>query len=145
MEYRRVGDDIFLRLDAGEEIHTGIRALANDGITSAAITSGIGRVRDIEVGYLGANGIYQTLNHAGPMELVSTQGNLAPSSEGPFTHIHAVFSDDQHLVHGGHVFSATIEVVAEIHLRVLGDKNQDPMERIHTDNEFVRLSFCELK
>ena len=144
MDLRRVGDDVFLRLDPDEEIHATIQSLAEHGITSAVITSGIGRVRDVEVGYLDSTGTYQTVIHAGPMELVSTQGNLAPSSDGPFTHIHSIFSDDDHVVHGGHLISATIEVVAEIHLRVLNSQSDDPMERVKTERDFVRLSFCDL-
>ena len=145
MDLQRIGDDVFLRLDQGEEIHTAIQSLAEHGITTAAITSGIGRVRDIEVGFLDSTGIYQTVIHTGPMELVSTQGNLAPSSDGPFTHIHSIFSDDNHVVHGGHLITATIEVVAEIHLRVLNSQSDDPMERVKTENDFVRLSFCNLR
>ena len=145
MDLQRIGDDVFLRLDQGEEIHTAIQSLAEHGITTAAITSGIGRVRDIEVGFLDSTGVYQTVIHTGPMELVSTQGNLAPSPDGPFTHIHSIFSDDNHVVHGGHLITATIEVVAEIHLRVLNSQSDDPMERVKTENDFVRLSFCNLR
>ncbi|MBT4070040.1 MAG: DUF296 domain-containing protein, partial [Euryarchaeota archaeon] len=46
MDWTRSGDDIFIRLDPGEEIHAGIREVANqEKINAAAITSGIGRTR----------------------------------------------------------------------------------------------------
>ena len=88
MEFSRIGDDVLLRLDPGEEIHQSIQSLSEHGIDCAVITSGIGRVRDIQMGYLDSDGIYQTLVHEGPMELLSTQGNLAPGPDGPFTHLH---------------------------------------------------------
>ena len=73
----RSGDDVFIRLDPGDEIHASVQAVcANEGISGAALTSGIGRVRDIDIGYLGASGIYQRVMHEGPMELLSTQGNV---------------------------------------------------------------------
>lgn len=139
MEFLREGDDVLMRLDPGEEIHAAIQSLAEHGIECAAVTSGIGRVRDIRMGYLGSNGIYQTLDHDGPMELLSTQGNLVPGPDGPFTHLHVVMSDNGHVVHGGHLYHATIHVVGEIHLRVL---DADSMKREPTGSDFVALKFC---
>lgn len=140
MEHVRDGDDVILRLDPGDKIHASIKSLTEHGISCASITSGIGRVRDIEIGFLDSNGIYQTVTHSGPMELLSTQGNLAPGPDGPFTHIHILLSDDGHIVHGGHLLEATIHVVAEIHLRVL-----DPniMNREKTQSQFVALNLCQ--
>ena len=75
--------------------------------------------------------------------LLSMQGNLVPGPDGPFTHIHIVASEDDHVVRGGHLFEATVEVTAEIHMRVLGEEGS-PMEREVTDTEFLRISFCDL-
>tara|TARA_B100000900_G_scaffold415593_1_gene446142 strand:+ start:7775 stop:8203 length:429 start_codon:yes stop_codon:yes gene_type:complete len=142
MEFSRIGDDVVLRLDPGDEIHQSIQSLSKYGVDCAIITSGIGRVRDIQIGYLSGNGIYQKLNHEGPMELLSTQGNLAPGPNGPFTHLHTIMSDNEHNVHGGHLYRATIHVVAEIHLRIL---DSNIMKREPTNTEFVALKFCELE
>jgi len=52
--------------------------------------------------------------------LVSLSGNIARTQEGePFTHIHCCWSDDENNVHAGHLFQATVHVVAEIHIRVM--------------------------
>lgn len=139
MEFVREGDDVLMRLDPGEELHAAIQSLSQHGIECAAVTSGIGRVRDICMGYLGSDGVYQTLDHPGPMELLSTQGNLVPGPDGPFTHLHVVMSDNGHVVHGGHLYHATIHVVGEIHLRVL---DAESMKREPTGSDFVALKFC---
>ena len=144
MEHRRIGRDLFVRLDKGEELHSAIRSLSEHGITAAALTSGIGRVRNTAIGFLDSEGIYQKLVVDEPMELLSMQGNLAPGPDGPFTHIHIVASDDDHVVRGGHLFEATVEVTAEIHMRILGD-DSTPMKREETESEFVRISFCALE
>ncbi len=144
MEHRRIGRDLFIRLDKGEELHSAIRSLTEHGITAAALTSGIGRVRNTAIGFLNSEGIYQKVVVDEPMELLSVQGNLAPGPDGPFTHIHIVASDDDHVVRGGHLFEATVEVTAEIHMRVLGD-DSTPMVREETESEFIRISFCELE
>ncbi len=144
MEFRRFDRDLIVRLDKGEGLHDAIRSLSDHGVSTAAITSGIGRVRGTEIGFLDADGIYQKMEIEGPMELLSMQGNLAPGPDGPFTHIHIVASDDDHVVRGGHLFQATVEVTAEIHMRVL-DGDDATMVREATESDFLRLSFCELE
>tara|TARA_B100000530_G_scaffold251639_1_gene165782 strand:+ start:230 stop:667 length:438 start_codon:yes stop_codon:yes gene_type:complete len=144
MEYRRFGRDLFVRLDKGERLHDVIRSLSDNGISTAALTSGIGRVRETEIGFLDSDGIYQKMKIEEPMELLSMQGNLAPGPDGPFTHIHIVASDDNHVVRGGHLFEATVEVTAEIHMRIL-DEDDATMVREATESDFVGLSFYDLE
>ena len=144
MEFTRVGEDILLKLNPGEEIHSSIQSLHDHGIECAVITSGIGRCHNIEIGYLGNDRVYQKTMHHNSMELLSTQGNLAPGPNGPFTHLHVVISDDDNIVHGGHLFSATVSVTAEIHLRVLSSNlGSNMICRVADDSEFVQLRFKE--
>lgn len=121
MEHTRSGSDIFVRLDPGEEIHASLQGLADDvGFDAAAITSGIGRTRDNQYGYMNEEGVYQRRILDAPSELVSLSGNIARTqSGGAFTHIHCCWSDDGNDVHAGHMFQATVHVVAEIHIRVM--------------------------
>ncbi|MCS5527246.1 MAG: DUF296 domain-containing protein [Candidatus Poseidoniales archaeon] len=112
--------DMIIRLDPDEEIHASIQnIMAEIGYHSGAITSGIGRVRDVDIGYLADDGIYQRKFIQESVELLSLQGNIAELDGKPFTHIHVVVSDDDHVVHGGHLFSAVVEVTAEIHVRLI--------------------------
>jgi len=141
MDWTRSGDDIFIRLDPGEEIHAGIREVANqEKINAAAITSGIGRTRNNAYGFMNAEHIYQRWTLEEPCELVTLQGNFARLKDGSgFTHLHATFTNDDVEVHAGHLFEATVEVVAEIHMRVM---SQSIMTRCPmADSEFVALSF----
>ncbi len=145
MEQGRWGEHLFLRLDPGDEIHASIQAaIISENEIAAALTSGIGRIRDIDVGYLDEEGIYQRIMVEGPCELLSAQGNVAELDGKPFTHIHIVFSDDDHVVHGGHLFSATTHIVCEMHLRVFPEGSGPPMSRCHLEgSEFKPLSFEE--
>ena len=110
-----------MRLDPGEEIHTALRKLADDlGFDAAAITSGIGRTRDNQYGYMDEEGVYQRRPLDSPSELVSLSGNIARTEkEAAFTHIRCGWSDDDNNVQAGHLFKATVHVVAEIHIRVM--------------------------
>jgi len=141
MEWTRSNDDLFVRLDPGEEIHASLQALADEvGFDAAAITSGIGRTRNSTYGYMDDNHRYHRVTLDGGSELVTLQGNLARRESGEaFTHLHATFSDDDLKPHAGHMFSATVHVVAEIHLRLLTEAimTRCPLE----NSEFVALKF----
>lgn len=123
MEWRRSGEDIFVRLDPGDEIHESLQKLANEAqFNAAAITSGIGRTRDNLYGYMDDDGIYQRRKLEPPSELVSLSGNIARKEDGSaFTHIHCCWSDNDLKPHAGHMFECTVAVVAEIHLRVMSE------------------------
>ena len=118
MEWTRSDDDLFIRLDPGEEIHQKLKELADElGINAAAITSGIGRTRDNLYGYMNEEGVYQRRELTPPSELVSISGNIARTEQGePFTHIHSCWSDDDYTVHAGHMFQATVHVLSLIHI-----------------------------
>lgn len=145
MESAGWGRDLFIRLDPGDELHASLRAVvAENGEMSGAVTAGIGRIRDVEFGYLTPNAIYQRKTIAEPVELLSLQGNVAPLDGEPFSHLHLVFSDDEHQVHGGHLFSATVHITAEISVRLLpaGSGFEKELRRCHLDgSEFKPLSF----
>jgi len=121
MEWTRSDEDLLVRIDPGEEIHASLQKLAQEvGFNAAAITSGIGRTRDNIYGYMNNEGIYIKRQLEKPSELVSLSGNIARTQDGkPFSHIHCCWSDDDNTVHAGHMFSSTIAVVAEIHLRIM--------------------------
>lgn len=121
MEWTRSGEDLFVRIDPNEEIHESLQNLADEiGFNAAAITSGIGRTRENQYGYMNEEGVYQRRNLSSPSELVSLSGNIARNQQGDaFTHIHCCWSDDGNNVHAGHMFQATVHVVAEIHIRIL--------------------------
>ena len=121
MEWTISGEDLFVRIDPGEEIHASLQALADQiGIDAAAITSGIGRTRENTYGFMNAEGVYITKSLNSPGELISLSGNISRTEdEKPFTHIHCCWSDDDNNVHAGHMFQSVVHVVAEIHIRIL--------------------------
>ncbi|MGB1777244.1 MAG: PPC domain-containing DNA-binding protein [Candidatus Thalassarchaeaceae archaeon] len=121
MDHTRSGSDLFVRIDPGEEIHEALQRLADEvGFDAAAITSGIGRTRDNLYGFMDGDGVYQRRLLKTPSELVSLSGNIARKQSGEaFTHIHCCWSDDDNVVHAGHMFQSTVHVVAEVHIRVM--------------------------
>ena len=139
MEWARSGDDVVVVLEPGEEIHISLRQLADKlGINGAVITSGIGRTMDSTFGYMDDTFKYHRRRLVQPAELVTLQGNLARHQDGSaFTHLHATFADDDFVTQSGHMFEATVFVVAEIHMRIMSNivMTRCPM----VDGEFVEL------
>lgn len=139
MEWARSGDDVVVVLEPGEEIHTSLRNLADElGINGAVITSGIGRTMNSTFGYMDETFTYHRRCLKQPAELVTLQGNLARHEDGSaFTHLHATFADDEFVTKSGHMFEATVFVVAEIHMRIMSKivMTRCPM----IDGEFVEL------
>ena len=141
MEWTRSGEDLFVRIDPGEEIHATLQALADEvGFNAAAITSGIGRTRDTLYGFMNEEGVYIRRNLDSPSELVSLSGNIARKQNGDaFTHIHCCWCDDDNNVNAGHMFQCVVHVVAGIHIRIL---NQVIMTRCPLpDVELLGLQF----
>jgi len=139
MEWARSGDDVVIVLEPSEEIHASLRKLADElGINGAVITSGIGRTMNSTFGYMDETFTYHRRVLEQPAELVTLQGNLARHEDGSaFTHLHATFADDDFETHAGHMFEATVFVVAEIHMRIMSNivMSRCPM----IDGEFVEL------
>ena len=140
MDSAITGGDAMIRLDPGEEIHASLKAWAKEhGVKAAAITSGIGRIRETSAGFLDGEGVYRAINRVEPMELLTLMGNLALHEGEPFTHLHITGMTDDHEVVGGHLFSSVVHITAEIHLRILESM---PMIRCPLEgSEFIRLEF----
>ncbi|MEC7687462.1 MAG: PPC domain-containing DNA-binding protein, partial [Candidatus Thermoplasmatota archaeon] len=78
MEWTISGEDLFVRIDPGEEIHASLQNLADEiGIDAAAITSGIGRTRENTYGFMNDEGVYITKSLNSPGELISLSGNIS--------------------------------------------------------------------
>ena len=88
MEWTRSGDDIFVRLDIGEEIHTSLQALAEEAnFDAAAITSGIGRTRENVYGFMDESQKYHRFDLPAASELVSLQETLPATRMVPLSPI----------------------------------------------------------
>ncbi len=106
-------DHIVIKLDDDEDLFEALHEIIEKhGIDSALILSGIGMIRDFEIGYYnGNNYITETFND--PMELLSMHGSIAKGKENRI-HIHVSLADDEHRVFGGHLMRARVCVLNEI-------------------------------
>ena len=119
MEYGREGNQIIIKLDPNEDILESImRVCEEEKLKNGIITSGLGAAADLEVGYLKGKEHVKML-YEKRAEIVSIAGSI--SQEEPRLHVHIAFADEEHRVHGGHLFSGKVNPMMEIFITELSD------------------------
>lgn len=124
MDYKRVDDTVYLRIDKDEEILTTILAVCKQERILTAWVQGIGACGSVTVStYLPENNSFTDHSVSGMLELVSLAGNITMERDGtPFQHCHGIFSylDKQGhpSVLAGHVASAVVNYTVEVVLTV---------------------------
>jgi hypothetical protein len=117
MKYTKVATGYQVGLSPGEDVFASLAAFAKkEGIASATL-SGLGGVKDIEVGYYElSEKKYHFKTYPDIYELVGMNGNITQVAGAPVAHIHATFSGHDNAVFGGHVNSMICGLSVEIHV-----------------------------
>ena len=135
MEYKKIGETYYIRMDRGDEIIGNILEVCRKESIPSAIFSGIGGCSNAELQvFIPETGSFETEQLEGMLELVSLNGNVVSGDDGQlYHHTHALFSfkggnrdvdnivgghqDGQHGMAGGHLKATTVLYTAEIELR----------------------------
>lgn len=121
MDYRRMNDICYIRVDKGEEIIDKILEVCKkEGIKSACF-SGIGGCSRVEIQtFIPEEGSFETETIEGMLELINVTGNIVSDNAQLFHHTHAIFSfkeGTEHKMAAGHIKAITVLYTAEIELR----------------------------
>ncbi len=96
-----------------------LTGFAKENNISAAVFTALGALKNARLGFYDQKKhVYGELVFSGPIELVSCVGNISLKDGEPFVHAHAVLSDDEGNVRGGHLLGGTI-FAAEVHVTEL--------------------------
>ena len=135
MEYKKIGETYYVRMDRGDEIIGNILEICRKESIPSAIFSGIGGCSNAELQvFIPETGSFESEQLEGMLELVSLNGNVVSADDGQlYHHTHALFSfkggnhdvdnivgghqDGQHGMAGGHLKATTVLYTAEIELR----------------------------
>ncbi|MBR2238486.1 MAG: DUF296 domain-containing protein [Prevotella sp.] len=135
MDYRKIGDNYYVRMDRGDEIISNLLEICEKESIPSAVFSGIGGCQSAELQvFIPETGSFETERLEGMLELVSLNGNVVRDDNGQlFHHTHALFSfkegnrdidnivggyqDGQHGMAGGHLKATTVLYTSEIELR----------------------------
>ncbi|MGF3554874.1 MAG: PPC domain-containing DNA-binding protein [Thermoplasmatota archaeon] len=106
---------IFLRLFKDENVNEQIKnACKIHKVKTAVIISGIGQLRNVQLGYFKEKGNYLQEKFDKPLEILSLNGNICHEKDEYSIHMHIVLSDENKNALGGHFIDGTISVTGEI-------------------------------
>lgn len=123
---------IVVKLEDGENFFESLtKKVRTHQVRSGLILSGIGMLRESTLGYFRSKGKYDEIDVTNPVELTSMQGNIAVAERDIVFHIHVTGATGEGKVVGGHLISATVNVVNEI---VILKLNRIRLNRILNQN-----------
>ena len=122
MDYRKLGDSYYIRMDRDDEIVAAILDVCRREGVSSATFSGIGGCQNAEIQvFCPERGEFETERVEGLLELVSLAGNVISRDDGELAHhVHALFAyqdAEGHRIAAGHLKSSVVLYTAEIELR----------------------------
>ena len=120
MKYKRFGEDIAVRLEAGEEVLSSLAELAErEGVTFASV-SGIGAADEFDVSVYDVKAkVYFDNTFREPMEITSLLGTVSEKDGAPYVHIHATAGRADGAAVGGHLKRAVISATCELVLHTV--------------------------
>jgi len=118
MEWAREGNKMVARLHDGDDLFSSVgKIIIEAELTSGLILSGIGMMREFELGYFNGKE-YETQTFSEPHELLSLQGSFTTANE-TIIHMHAALAAGDHSVKGGHLIKGTTNVLNEISISTI--------------------------
>ena len=121
MDYRRMNDTYYVRVDKGEEIITELLQICRKEEIQSAVFTGIGGCSHAQLQtFIPEKGEFETETLDGMLELINITGNIVTDNDQLFHHTHAVFSykeGSEHKMAAGHMKALTVLYTAEIELR----------------------------
>ena len=119
MECKKMGDEIYLRIDKGEKVMETIKAVCKKEKVGGGHFQGIGACGSATLStYLPAAKNFLEHTFTGMLEMVSLTGNISAAGSELFLHSHAVFSylnvTQELTVAAGHLKEAEISYTGEI-------------------------------
>ena len=122
MEYKKIGETYYIRMDRDDEVIANILEICHKESIPSAIFSVIGGCGRAELQvFIPETGAFETETIEGMLELVSLNGNVVSGEDSQLYHYtHALFSfkkDGQHGMAGGHLKATKVRYTAEIELR----------------------------
>jgi predicted DNA-binding protein with PD1-like motif len=115
MQSKEKDNLVFVRLFPNEDIHGELRRVCKKHeVETAVILSGLGQLKQFQLGYYQEKGNYRPQEFRKPHELLSLTGTIS-KQEGEYNlHLHAVLGDEDKNAIGGHLIGGRVEVTNEI-------------------------------
>lgn len=115
MEYREVGNLIFIRLHQDDDLFECLKDVCEAcEVNVCIVVSGIGMLKKAELKYFIESGNYSPLLYPEPLELVSLTGNIIRQDGDYQFHLHAVLAGEDKSAVAGHLSKGKVNATNEI-------------------------------
>ncbi len=116
---KKTGNDLIAAvLEDGEQVSGSIERIVNECETdSAMVLSGIGMLRNAEIGYWNGRE-YEIAKFQLPHELVSMSGSVADMDGKKSVHLHVALGGEDHRGIAGHLISAEVNNIIELTMKI---------------------------
>lgn len=115
MQTKEKKNVIFVRLFPDEDINEQLKkACEFHDVKTAVVISGIGQLKNVQLGYFKGKGDYAPETFDGAFELLSLNGNICRQDGEYILHLHVVLGNERKSSIGGHLISSTVEITNEI-------------------------------
>jgi len=115
MKSNEMNNIIFIRLFQDENINEQLKeACKLHDVKTAVILSGIGQVKEVQLGYFKEKGDYAPETFNKPLEILSLSGNICKQNNDYLLHLHIVLGNKKKNTVGGHFMDGKISITGEI-------------------------------
>ena len=115
METKEKDNLIFIRLFKDEDVYSCLKqACQKHNVKTGVFLSGLGQLKEFELGFFKEKGNYMPEKYNIPHELVLLTGNVALGDNDYDFHLHALLSNEKKQTVGGHFIQGIISVTGEI-------------------------------
>lgn len=129
MQSKEENNLILVRLFPGEDIYRALKEVCQKHkVETAVVLSGLGQLKQFELGYFKEKGNYMPQEFEKAHELLSLTGNISLQDGEYNFHLHAILGDEQKKTVGGHLIKGKVEVTNEIALLKTGVKMKRKLE-----------------
>jgi predicted DNA-binding protein with PD1-like motif len=140
MQSKGKGNIIFIRLFPDEDVNTELKkACKKHNVKTAIIISGIGQLKEAELGYFKKRGDYSPDTISASHEILSLTGNICKNKDEHLLHLHIILGDEKKNAVGGHFINGQVSITAEI---VLLKTNVD-IKRKYDEETGLQALFLE--
>jgi len=129
MQSKENKDIIFVRLFPNEDVNEQLKEVCRrHDIKTAVVISGIGQLKNAQLGYFKEKGDYTPKIFNKPLEILSLTGNICKQENDYILHLHAVLGDEKKNAIGGHFIEGIVSITGEI---VLLKTNLDVQRKLN--------------
>ncbi len=123
MDYKKIGEKVFVRIDSGEEIVETLTQVCKKLDITAGTITGIGATDKAIVGLFDVKTKkYHSKELVGDHEIAPVYGNISTMNNEVYLHLHVNLCNSEHKSFGGHLTSAIVSATFEGVIDIINGK-----------------------